>query len=140
MPNVILSKGQPHLMTGPRGDTKLWPHCLIRFRTTVKGHYGGWLRLPLQLFHVSTFSLTISASLTPHGFSPESMTQYTSCRQIPESQVCFWETGFKIHPIWASLLEQWLRVRLPMQGTRVRAPVREDPACRGAAGPMSHGR
>ncbi|XP_069396296.1 zinc finger protein 350 isoform X2 [Delphinus delphis] len=35
---------------------------------------------------------------------------------------------------------QWLRVRLPMQGTRVRASVREDPACRGAAGPVSHGR
>ena len=40
----------------------------------------------------------------------------------------------------ASLVAQWLRVRLPMQGTRVRAPVREDPTCRGAAGPVSHGR
>ena len=35
----------------------------------------------------------------------------------------------------ASLVAQWLRVHLPMQGTRVRAPVREDPTCRGAAGP-----
>ncbi|XP_073650070.1 vesicle transport through interaction with t-SNAREs homolog 1A isoform X1 [Tursiops truncatus] len=39
----------------------------------------------------------------------------------------------------ASLVAQWLRVRLPMQGTRVRALVWEDPTCRGAAGPMSHG-
>ena len=39
----------------------------------------------------------------------------------------------------ASLVAQWLRVRLPMQGTRVRALVWEDPACRGAAGPVSHG-
>ena len=39
----------------------------------------------------------------------------------------------------ASLVAQWLRVRLPMQGTRVRAPVWEDPTCRGAAGPVSHG-
>ena len=30
----------------------------------------------------------------------------------------------------ASLVEQWLRIRLPMQGTWVRALVREDPACR----------
>ena len=30
----------------------------------------------------------------------------------------------------ASLVAQWLRVRLPMQGTWVRAPVREDPTCR----------
>ena len=40
----------------------------------------------------------------------------------------------------ASLVAQWLRVRLPMQETRVRAPVREDPTFRGAAGPVSHGR
>ena len=38
----------------------------------------------------------------------------------------------------ASLVAQWLRVCLPMQGTRVRALVREDPTCRGATGPVSH--
>nr|XP_058899850.1 lysophosphatidylcholine acyltransferase 2 isoform X2 [Kogia breviceps] len=41
---------------------------------------------------------------------------------------------------WASLVAQWLRVHLPMQGIWVRAPVQEDPTCRGAAGPVSHGR
>ena len=40
--------------------------------------------------------------------------------------------------IRASLVAQWLRIRLPMQGTRVRALVWEDPTCRGAAGPVSH--
>ena len=29
----------------------------------------------------------------------------------------------------ASLVAQWLRIRLPMQETRVRALVREDPTC-----------
>ena len=29
-------------------------------------------------------------------------------------------------------MAQWLRIRLPMQGTRVRSLVREDPTCRGA--------
>ena len=38
----------------------------------------------------------------------------------------------------ASLVEQWLRIRLPMQGTRVRALVREDPTCRGATEPVLH--
>ena len=38
----------------------------------------------------------------------------------------------------ASLVVQWLRIRLPMQGTRVRALVWEDPTCRGASGPVSH--
>ena len=38
----------------------------------------------------------------------------------------------------ASLVAQWLRICLPMQGTRVRALVWEDPTCRGATGPGSH--
>ena len=38
----------------------------------------------------------------------------------------------------ASLLVQWLRICLPMQGTQARALVWEDPTCRGAAGPVSH--
>ncbi|XP_067592559.1 small ribosomal subunit protein bS18m isoform X1 [Pseudorca crassidens] len=49
-------------------------------------------------------------------------------------------TAKKKNHLWASLVAQWLKVRLPMQGMQVRAPVREDPTCRGAAGPMSHGR
>ena len=38
----------------------------------------------------------------------------------------------------ASLVAQWLRICLPMQGTRVRALVWEDPTCRGATEPVSH--
>ena len=38
----------------------------------------------------------------------------------------------------ASLVAQWLRICLPMQGTRVRALVCEDPTCRGATRPVSH--
>ena len=34
-----------------------------------------------------------------------------------------------------SLVAQWL---MPMQGTRVRALVREDPICRGATKPVHH--
>ena len=38
-----------------------------------------------------------------------------------------------------SLVAQLLRIRLPRQGTRVRALVREDPTCRGvAAKPVCH--
>ena len=38
----------------------------------------------------------------------------------------------------ASLVAQWLRIRLPMQGTRVRSLAREVPTCRGATKPMRH--
>ena len=34
-----------------------------------------------------------------------------------------------------SLVAQWLRIHLPMQGTRVRALVREDPTCHRATNP-----
>ena len=39
----------------------------------------------------------------------------------------------------ASLVARWLGVHLPVQGAWVRALVREDPACRGAAEPVRHG-
>ena len=38
----------------------------------------------------------------------------------------------------ASLVAQWLRICLPMQGTQVRALVRVDPTCLGATKPMHH--
>ena len=38
----------------------------------------------------------------------------------------------------ASLVAQWLRICLPMQGTRVWDLVREDLTCRGATRPVSH--
>ena len=45
----------------------------------------------------------------------------------------------KVHPnAGTSLVAQWLRVCLPMQGTQVRALVWEDPTCRRAARPVSH--
>ena len=37
-----------------------------------------------------------------------------------------------------SLVAQWLRIRLPMQGTRVRSLVRGDPTCCGATKPVHH--
>ena len=40
--------------------------------------------------------------------------------------------------IGTSLVAQWLRICLPVQGTWVRALVREDPTCHGAAKPMCH--
>ena len=47
----------------------------------------------------------------------------------------FW---FKTKQTGTSLVAQWLRIRLPMQGTWVWSLVREDPPCRGAAKPACH--
>ena len=37
-----------------------------------------------------------------------------------------------------SLVTEQIRIHLPVQGTRVRALVREDPTCRGATRPVRH--
>ena len=45
---------------------------------------------------------------------------------------------FKIGVVGTSLVAQWLRIHLPMQRTRVRSLVQEDPTCHGATKPMRH--
>ena len=44
----------------------------------------------------------------------------------------------RIMGLRASLVAQWLRILLPVPGTRVRALVREDPTCHRATKPVSH--
>ena len=56
-------------------------------------------------------------------------------RPITSTEV---QTVIKNFPTRASLVAQWLRICLPMQGTWVRALVCEDPTCRGANGPVCH--
>ena len=45
---------------------------------------------------------------------------------------------FKNIALGTSLVAQWLRIRLPMQGTQVRTLVREDPTCHRATKPVRH--
>ena len=58
--------------------------------------------------------------------------------QESKSNIVLKNNSLKNDGLGASLVAQWLRVCLPMQGTRVRALVWEDPTCRGATGPVSH--
>ena len=44
----------------------------------------------------------------------------------------------KIPLYGVSLVVQWLRIHLPMQGTRVQALAREDPTCHEATKPVRH--
>ena len=46
--------------------------------------------------------------------------------------------GCKLHELGPSLVAQWLKIRLPMQGTWVRALVQEDPTCHRATKPLRH--
>ena len=53
------------------------------------------------------------------------------------TEQCFLDC-IKFYEMRASLVAQWLRIRLPVQGTRVRALVREDPTRHGATKPARH--
>ncbi|XP_054936627.1 phosphatidylserine decarboxylase proenzyme, mitochondrial-like isoform X1 [Physeter macrocephalus] len=57
--------------------------------------------------------------------------------EIPPKLAGHWEKKKKVHA-GTPLLAQWLRIRLPMQGTRVRPLVWEDPTCRRATKPVRH--
>ena len=50
-----------------------------------------------------------------------------------------WFNTNLINILWeTSLVAQWLRICLPMQGTQVWSLVREDPTCHGATNPVRH--
>ena len=59
----------------------------------------------------------------------------TPTRHLPIKEDQLHEKG---HCRGTSLVVQWLRIRLPMQGTRVRDLVWEDPTCCGATKPVHH--
>ena len=59
---------------------------------------------------------------------------------MPPRKATFWITRVELKKLlWGtSLVVQWLRIRLPMQGTWVRSLDWEDPTCRGATKSVRH--
>ena len=57
------------------------------------------------------------------------------CPHHPQSTHYIWFTKL-IRGFGTSLVAQWLRISLPMQRTRVRSLVWDDPTCREAAEPV----
>ena len=84
--------------------------------------YGFWRHWIPFLFQIFVHSLSLSLSLSLDPFNLEMhVIQF-----------------FKKKKKGTSLVAQWLRICLSMQGTQVRALVREDPACHGATKPVCH--
>ena len=79
-------------------------------------------------------------SLTPHpdpSIEPSSASQRAHTAPTPPV-LSLLDWLLKNRFIGASLVAQWLRIRLPMQETWVRALVLEDPTCCGATKPVRH--
>ena len=80
-------------------------------------------------------SLKIARRLVPGQFS---FSPVCFCNFFHHFQSWIWNPLLKNPWFWTSLVVQWLRTRLPMQGTRVRYLVQEDPTCCGATKPVCH--
>ena len=96
-------------------------------------------RPPSPRGHLATWrgdgvtGLTLSTSLWDCG----PVLTVSKLPQLHEDNAHYWEEHK--NATWGtSLVAQWLRICLPMQGTRVRALVWEDPTCCGATRPVRH--
>ena len=95
--------------------------------------------LILECFHHPRRNLIIMSSHFPFpSLQPLAITNILSMSMNLPILDILYKWNHKMCGLGASLVVQWLRICLPMQGTRVQALVWEDPACRGSAGPMSH--
>ena len=112
------------------------PLCLISHSPSVYPvHYSK------SIFFISSnnaLAWIISTDLSLS--SPNHSSAISSLRLIPSNKflisgIIFFSSRMSIG---ASLVAQWLRICLLMQGTRVRDLVWEDPTCHGATGPVSH--
>ena len=84
---------------------------------------------------------SITTSVTSKGKDHEIAEEHTEALGIflsVVSQVTCDSSGIKRVYFRASLVAQWLGIHLPVQETRVRALVWEDPTCRRATKPVRH--
>ena len=94
--------------------------------TGIPRRYCGFSSRPLQVTWIFWFSSAYKSYV------------YTILWSIKwATTLCLKEVLIKTY-LGTCLVAQWLRIRLPMQRTQVRALVQEDPTCRGAIKPMCH--
>ncbi|KAJ8787183.1 hypothetical protein J1605_000526, partial [Eschrichtius robustus] len=74
-------------------------------------------------------------SLRSRAYKSQLLSPYAT---TTEAYQCIKKQFKNLIEVWASLVAQWLRICLLMQGMQVRALVWEDPTCHGATGPVSH--
>ena len=83
-----------------------------------------------DLFSLSLFKISVQRDSKPRVLKGALGRTQRIC-------VLWWKNKLKLY-LGTSLVVQWLGICLPMQGTWVRAQVREDPTCCGATKPVSH--
>ena len=106
------------------------PYNLNRPSASAVSHPG--FNQPWILWHCSTYHWKTSMYMWIHAVQTRvvSMINYTVGQ--------YSQLGFVKSLLRTSVVAQWLRIHLPMQGTRIRALLWEDPTCCGATKPVRH--
>ena len=129
----------------PDSPKKKNPKCLIQMNEMNLNFYSPpsvlshifYVRLCLWLPSVYSVSVICSKSKRLTGLFPICSWLRSVLSRTVTWKGCF-KWAFKRSPLGTSLVVQWLSICLPMQETRVRALVQEDPTCHGATKPMYH--
>ena len=133
----------PPSSAGDVGSIPGWGTKIPHATGQLSPHHNYWAHAPqLESLHAANYRA--HAPWSPHTTAREEKTCTPQLERSPRTAtkgptyrnkdpVCCNE-----EPMGASLVTQWLRICLPMQGTQVRALVWEDPTCHGATRPVSH--
>ena len=102
-----------------------------------------WNKLPHQSSSYSSWNSGYSLFLKSNPSINQQIYKPLSASILAQTTIYRFLTGLpcktsKRQRTGTSLVAQWLKICLPMQGTQVRAPVREDPICHGAMKPVHH--
>ena len=95
-----------------------------------RGNNVRWWQVLKMLSSKLLITLNCSFNCLLYGLAIVSWTFFSCNKLITEEYLKSMEG--------ASLVAQWLRICLPMQGTQVPSLAQEDPTCRGATKPVCH--
>ena len=122
----------PGYWTSVSADKWLWTRSTMEtgrpvpFRNTEPGPPTSCLAFLSSLYIWEAQRVSAEVKHDPISHRTESLI-YSNLKLISKPPLGF-----------PGVVAQWLRIRLPMQGTRVQALVQEDPTCRGATKPVRH--
>ena len=123
--SIVLGLRHPDLYLQKNYSSVLLPWTPIWLSSLLPGRQDPWVTCcqVLSSRPRSDIFLGITNHLSPLFFLDQTICKASLCLNRRKG---------------TSLVAQWLRIRLPMQGTRIRSLLREDPTCHGATKPMRH--
>ena len=138
---------QDRLILLPKLEIKILQRLPVSFSKSQSTHSGLHTPPPALLLPspgtappqglTASYSFCLHCSFPHTATWPDCSPPLGFCSISTSQQGLLLPTYLNLSP-GASLVAQWLRICLLMQGTRVRALVWEDPTCRRATRPVRH--